>query len=158
MYPLHPGAPAWRASLPVVPYRPWISPPYLPAWAELGLTGRETEDAVVYTLNVPGFRRRDLAIEVRDGRLIVRGERTEGFWKPRSRRSFVRSFTIPETLEAGTVQAELRDSVLSITVEKKPSARARRIPINGVVPATAAALPAGRPSWWDRVRAWFGNG
>jgi HSP20 family molecular chaperone IbpA len=129
----------------------WASPPFWDGW--LGFARHDTPDAVVYTVNVPGYRKKDIRIEVRDRQVVVRGEHTEGLLKPRARRSFVQSFTLPETLDDQDVRADLCDGVLTITVAKKPDHRARRVPIL-VAGKTPAALPPASPSPEQRESLW----
>jgi hypothetical protein len=168
------GAPSWKVELSRVL---WIQTRYplyqtsdraeprptLSAWrGGIGFVRHDTADAAVYTLEVPGYRRKDLAIEVRDGRVVVRGERREGLFKPKARHSFLQSFTLPDALDAQDVRADLRDGVLSVTIARKPEARARRIPILGA-DQSAPALPSpgdsarthSPESWWHRVSAWW---
>jgi HSP20 family molecular chaperone IbpA len=90
----------------------------------------DAPEAVTYRVRVPGYRRKDLAVEVRARQIVVRGERARGVLGPKAKSSFVYSMTLPETLDEGNVSAELRRGVLCMTVAKKPYARARRIPVS----------------------------
>jgi HSP20 family molecular chaperone IbpA len=90
----------------------------------------DAPEAVTYRVRVPGYRRKDLAVEVRDRRLVVRGERARGVLRPKAKSSFVYSTPLPDMLDVGNVSAELRRGVLRITVAKQPYARARRIPVS----------------------------
>jgi HSP20 family molecular chaperone IbpA len=120
----------------------------------------DAPEAVTYRLRVPGYRRKDLAVEVRDRRIIVRGERTRGVLRPSAKRSFVYSMTLPEQLTERSVAAKLARGVLSITVGKQPHARARRIPVS----VAGEPLDSRRertlariqgPSLGARIRAWL---
>lgn len=124
----------------------------------LELTREDTPESVIYRATLPDFRRRDITIEVRDRALIVRGERVRGFLKPQSRSSFVQAVTLPDTLDERDIAASFRGDVLSITVAKKPQARARRIAIR--VPGAKApdVLPDEAPrsrSWWTALKGRF---
>jgi HSP20 family molecular chaperone IbpA len=134
----------------------WASPP---AWSDwVGFACHDTPEALVYTLSVPGYRRKDIEVEVRDGSVIVRGHHGDGVLRTRSKRSFVQSFTLANTLDEQDVRADLRDGVLSVTVAKKAEARARRIPVR--VKAPPAPQPGGSARgddstasaehWWKR--------
>ena len=121
-----------------------------------GFARRDTDDAAIYTLDVPRYRKKDLSVEVDGQRVIVRGDQSEGLLKPKARRSFVRSFTLPDTLDPRDVRADLREGVLSLTVAKRPAARARRIAVqvdgNRVAPAATSPEEAQRrPSFWQRL-------
>jgi HSP20 family molecular chaperone IbpA len=126
----------------------WPGPHSHGGW--LGFHHHDTPDAVVYTLAVPGYRKKDVNVEVRGRNVIVSGERSEGFFNPSAHHSFVQSFTLPPMLDCDNVVADLRDGMLSLTVAKRPEARPRSIPIGGA--QEAPQLPAGRsPSWWQRL-------
>ena len=140
------------------------SPPTWSDWA--GFACHDTPDALVYTLSVPGFRKKDIEVEVRDAMVVVRGERRDGVFRPRPMRSFVQSFTLASTLDEQDVRADLRDGVLSVTVAKKPEARARSIPIRVEGQPEQALLPHGKDDeapeksngWWRRLVARFRRG
>jgi HSP20 family molecular chaperone IbpA len=103
----------------------------LSSWnAPTGTGWHDAPEGLIYRLRVPGYRRKDLAVEVRDRQIVVRGERVRGVLRPKAKSSFVYSTTLPETLDERSVRAELRRGVLCITVGKQPYARARRIPVS----------------------------
>ena len=142
---------AGRRSIDLDTWRAW--PLRASEWT--GFARRDTDAAAIYTLDVPRYRKKDLSVEIEGKRVTVRGEHSEGLLKPKVRRSFVRSFTLPDSLDPSDVQAELHDGVLSLTIAKQPAARARRIPVfaDGK-PAASSAPPAEappRPSLWQRL-------
>jgi HSP20 family protein len=87
------------------------------------------EDAqkVVLKLEVPGIRAEELDIRVEGRTLTVRGERKfeseqkeENFHRIERRYgSFVRSFTLPATVDTDSVDAQSADGVLTISLAKK---------------------------------------
>jgi HSP20 family protein len=97
------------------------------------------EDAhrLVLKLEVPGIRREDLDIRVEGRTLTVKGERRfeaeekeENFQRIERRYgSFVRSFTLPATVNTEEVQASSVDGVLSISLAKKPEAKPKQIQV-----------------------------
>ena len=104
------------------------------------------EDAqkVVLKLEVPGIRREDLDIRVEGRILTVKGERKfeaeekeENFHRIERRYgSFVRSFTLPSTVDTDNVAATSQDGVLSISLAKKPEAKPKQIEVKiGAAPA-----------------------
>jgi len=105
----------------------------------------ETNDAIDFHCDVPGFKQDDLEVEVADGVLTIRGRRREGngddrVIPARRNRAFVRSFTLPEIADAENLSARLADGVLSIHVPKQAKARPRRIAIEcGAEPAKLEA-------------------
>ncbi len=97
------------------------------------------EDAqkVALKLEVPGIRPDDLDIRVEGRTLTVRGERKfeseekeENFHRIERRYgSFVRSFTLPATVETESIDAHSADGVLTITLAKKPEAKPKQITV-----------------------------
>jgi HSP20 family protein len=100
------------------------------------------EDAhkLVLKFEVPGIKPEDLDIRVEGRTLSVRGERKwEGEQKEENyhrieRRfgSFVRSFTLPATVDTENVQAESEHGVLQLTLSKKPEAKPKQIQVKAV--------------------------
>jgi len=104
------------------------------------------EDAqkLVLKLEVPGIRREDLDIRVEGRVLSIKGERKleaeekeENFHRIERRYgSFVRSFTLPSTVDTDNVAATSQDGVLSISLAKKPEAKPKQIEVKiGAAPA-----------------------
>jgi HSP20 family protein len=99
------------------------------------------EDAqkVVLKLEVPGIKQDDLDIRVENQTLTVKGERKfeveekeENFHRIERRYgSFVRSFTLPQTVDADSVTATYDAGVLSISLGKKAEAKPKQVKIGG---------------------------
>jgi HSP20 family molecular chaperone IbpA len=51
----------------------WPGPLAWSGWA--GFACHDTPEALIYTLSVPGFRRKDIEVEVRHRMVVVRGAR-----------------------------------------------------------------------------------
>jgi HSP20 family protein len=98
-------------------------------------------------LEVPGIRPEDLDIRVEGRTLTVRGERKfeseekeENFHRIERRYgSFVRSFTLPATVDTESIDAQSADGVLTISLAKKAEAKPKQI-------AVRAGSTAGAPS------------
>jgi HSP20 family protein len=103
----------------------------------------EDAEKLVLKLEVPGIRREDLDIRVEGRALTVRGERKfeseekeENFHRIERRYgSFVRSFTLPSTVNTEKVEATSADGVVSISFAKKAEAQPKQIQVQ-VAPAT----------------------
>jgi HSP20 family protein len=105
------------------------------------------EDAqkLVLKLEVPGIRREDLDIHIEGRTLTVKGERKfeneekeENFHRIERRfGSFIRSFTLPGTVDTDQIMATSTDGVLSISLAKKPEAKPKQITVQ-VTPANDA--------------------
>jgi HSP20 family protein len=97
----------------------------------------EDEDRFIVTVELPGSKREDISVEMKDHVLTVRGEkrREREVKSERShlieRRygSFSRSFTLPANAVGERVKAEFRDGVLTIEVPKAEEARPKAIAI-----------------------------
>ena len=100
---------------------------------------KETKDAYVLTLDLPGVREADIEVSVVGNRLTVSGrreeeERQEGdryFVYERSYGTFSRSFVLPEGADPERIKAELSAGVLSLALPKKAGMQARRVEIGG---------------------------
>jgi HSP20 family protein len=96
---------------------------------------KETKDGYLFKADLPGIKEKDLDISLTGNRLTVAGRREEEqkrdeeryFTYERSYGSFSRSFTLPEGVEPDSVQAELKDGVLTLNLAKKPEVKARKI-------------------------------
>jgi HSP20 family protein len=97
------------------------------------------EDAqkVVLKLEVPGVKQEDLDIRVENQTLTVKGERKfeaeekeENFHRIERRYgSFVRSFTLPQSVDPDAVTATYDAGVLSISLAKKAEAKPKQVKI-----------------------------
>jgi len=106
------------------------------AWAP-AVDIAEDKDALTLHAELPGLKREDVKINVRDGVLTLRGERKfeeekkkDNYFKvERSYGMFARSFTLPTSVDASKIQASMKDGVLEVTIPKKPEAKEREIAI-----------------------------
>jgi HSP20 family protein len=98
----------------------------------------ETEAAIELTAELPGLSEDDVEIELKDRRLILRGEKnvthdTNGDLRlsERSYGSFARTMTLPETVDVEKIKAEFDKGVLHITMPKtEPKDPARKIQVS----------------------------
>ena len=110
--------------------------------AETGWSPRvdihETEKGIHLDIEVPGLSKKDITIEVKNNTLTVSGERNyerevkDGDTSRFERRygAFERSFGLPETVDADSIEAAYRNGVLTLTLKKKEQALPRQININ----------------------------
>jgi HSP20 family protein len=108
----------------------------------------EDPHKVVLKLEAPGIRQEDLDVRLENQTLTIKGERKfeaeekeENFHRIERRfGSFVRSFTVPQTVDTGSINAAYDNGVLSITLNKKPEAKPKQVKIAvGAGSATANA-------------------
>ena len=109
-----------------------VAPAVLPA-ADLF----ETEKELIVELDVPGFAEKELAIEVSDHTLTVKGERQEVrdeekktfYLHERLEKHFERSFTLPVDANVEKMKATFESGVLKVHVPKIEAAKPRKIEI-----------------------------
>jgi len=97
----------------------------------------EDVEKLVLKLEVPGIRREDLDVRVEGRTLMVKGERKfeseekeENFHRIERRYgSFVRSFTLPSTVNTEKAEATSADGVVSISFAKKAEAQPKQIQV-----------------------------
>lgn len=99
---------------------------------------RDLGDKIAVQAELPGVPKENVKVEVRDGLLTLSGERQkdetregEG-WRLRERSfgSFSRSFRLPETARADSIQARFQDGVLDVTVPVEQAKKPQPISIN----------------------------
>jgi HSP20 family protein len=96
----------------------------------------EDERRLFVEAEVPGLGLKDLDIQVQGNELSVKGRRNvvegDGVTYHRRERGageFVRFLTLPVEVDAEHVEATLKDGVLTITLPKAETARARKITV-----------------------------
>jgi HSP20 family protein len=97
----------------------------------------EGKDSYLIRAELPGMKREDIKVEVKDGTLVVSGERKSE--KPaegveyrhveRVNAKFWRSFSLPETVKQDGIEASYTDGVLEIRVPKAEEAKPRQIEV-----------------------------
>jgi HSP20 family protein len=105
-------------------------------WAPAVDVAEET-DKILVRVEVPGMKQEDLKVNYEDGLLSVSGERQ--FERNESRNyhriertygSFVRTFSLPRSVDAGKIAANYRDGILEIEIPKLEEAKPKQIAIN----------------------------
>jgi HSP20 family protein len=97
----------------------------------------EYADRFVLKLDVPGVNTASIDITLEGGVLAISGTREKDTGDKdceRSRRErafgrFHRRFTLPDTVDAGSVRATGRNGVLDVVIPKQPKAQPRRIEV-----------------------------
>ena len=101
---------------------------------------REDADHFYVEAELPGFRKDDIDITLENQQLTISAERKEdpkqngkkGELLHHERRytRFLRSFTLPPTVDEQSVNAKLADGVLTITLNKREETKPRRISVS----------------------------
>lgn len=98
----------------------------------------EDEQGIQLKIEIPGIEEKDIDVRLENQTLTVRGERKfakdskeENFRRIERRYgSFVRSFTLPQTVDGENVKAAYDKGVLSIALPKKEAAKPKQIKID----------------------------
>jgi len=88
---------------------------------------REGDYAYHVEVDLPGVKKKDINVEVKDNRLIISGERKSKKEEKKdnyhrvesSYGKFERSFTLPDNVDAENVDANSKDGVLEVVIPKK---------------------------------------
>jgi HSP20 family protein len=97
----------------------------------------ETDKELVVELDVPGFEEKELALEVSDSTLTIKGERKvekeekeKSFYlHERLEKHFERRFKMPPEVDLDHVEAKFHTGILEVHVPKIEPAQARKIEI-----------------------------
>ena len=106
-------------------------------WGLLAAEVADNDKYVQVMLEVPGLEADDFDIEVRDNVLVVRGEKklardeTKGHYHVMERAygRFERAIRLPVSVEDDGAKAKYRNGVLTVSLPKSHSERARRISV-----------------------------
>ncbi len=97
----------------------------------------ETEGEYLIKAELPEVKKEDVKVTLEDGLLTIQGERrheqdekTKKYHRiERSYGRFVRTFSVPESVDDTKVKAEYRDGVLSLSLPKAEKAKPRAIEV-----------------------------
>jgi HSP20 family protein len=97
----------------------------------------EGKDSYLIRAELPGMKREDIKVEVKDGTLVLSGERKSE--KPaegveyrhveRINAKFWRSFSLPDTVKHDGIEATYKEGVLEVRVPKAEEAKPRQIEV-----------------------------
>lgn len=93
----------------------------------------ETDSGYSIAIDLPGIDREALEIDIDDSRLIVKG--TRAIAEPKQHRSerprgkFLRTFSVPGSVDQAKIGAEYKDGVLQIRLPKRTEQKPKRIDI-----------------------------
>ena len=111
---------------------PWSGGSWAPA-----LDVAEKEDAFRVMVELPGMKSEDIDISVQGNVLSISGEKKETTeekdknypYTERRFGAFRRDVTLPAGVEAGKIEAQFRDGVLSITLPKSEEEKPKKIQV-----------------------------
>lgn len=97
----------------------------------------ETNDSFIVRLDLPGMNKKDIHVSLDNNVLTIWGERKredgarEENYRVMERYygKFRRTFALPSTVDANSVNAEFKDGVLVVDIKKKEEAKPKEIAI-----------------------------
>jgi HSP20 family protein len=93
----------------------------------------ETESGYLIAIDLPGIDRNALEIDMDDNRLVVKGTRAIAESKQhrseRPRGKFLRTYSVPGSVEHAKIAAEYKDGVLQISLPKRTEQKPKKIDI-----------------------------
>ncbi|MDF1535546.1 MAG: Hsp20/alpha crystallin family protein [bacterium] len=97
----------------------------------------ETRDAIQVRVELPGVRKDEVEISLKDDVLIIKGEKKEEkeektenrYYMERSYGSFARAVTLPARVKEDKIKASYKDGVLTIDLPKAEEAKAKEIKV-----------------------------
>src|SRR5436305_1977433 len=105
-------------------------------WAPL-VDVAEDQNHILVKVEVPRMEEKDLRVNFEDGLLTVSGERQferkddRNYHRiERSYGSFVRTFSLPRTVDGNSITADYKNGVLEIAIPKKEESKPKQIQIN----------------------------
>ena len=99
---------------------------------------KEDEHAFLIHADIPGVDPKDIEITMENGILSIRGERheekaeeREGYKRiERSRGTFYRRFSLPDSADPDRIEASSKHGVLELTIPKREVSKAKKIKVS----------------------------
>ena len=98
----------------------------------------ETENELVVKAELPGFQDKDIDVRITNNTLTIRGERKfekdikeDNYLRiERAYGSFMRSFSLPNTVSSENIRADYRNGVLTLRMAKREESKPKQIKIS----------------------------
>lgn len=95
----------------------------------------EDQQQLRIEVDLPGLQPGDVDVTVEDGKLSIRGERkpaqaAQGRYEERAFGRFERVIALADTIDPNSVEAHLRDGILSVTLSKKPESLPQKVTVH----------------------------
>ena len=87
---------------------------------------KETEDFFLVELEIPGTKKEDIELHIKNNLLSVSGQRRKG---TEFEEKFQRSFSLPYSINEPEIQAQYEDGILQIALPKAEESKGRKIEI-----------------------------
>ena len=93
----------------------------------------ETDSGYLIAMDLPGINREALEIDINDNRLVVKGTRaiseSRQHRTERPKGKFLRTYSVPASVDQGKIAAEYKDGVLQISLPKRNEQKPKKIDI-----------------------------
>lgn len=97
----------------------------------------EAPEAIQMTFEIPGVNQEDIKVHFENNLLTITGERKleyedrrDGYHRvERNYGNFLRSFTLPSTIDPNKINAEFKNGLLRLTLPKRPETQPRAIEV-----------------------------
>lgn len=94
----------------------------------------ENDDEILLYADMPGVKKEDVSVNIDNGTLSLSGIRRfdrkgASAWEEFSDVEYVRSFSVPQSIDVERVEAELKDGVLKLQLKKSEAAKPKMIEI-----------------------------
>ena len=98
----------------------------------------ETDKAIILKAELPGIKKEDVSVEIKDNVLTLRGERVEDkeikegsyFRKERCFGTFSRAFNLQHRVQPDKIKAKFKDGILEIEIPKPEEEKPKQITVN----------------------------
>lgn len=98
----------------------------------------EDEGTYVISAEIPGVDKKDIEIDVKDRVLTLKGERSSDkelkennyYRRERCYGKFERTFSLPENVDAETIEASFKDGVLRLEIPKPEQSKPKSITVH----------------------------
>jgi len=98
----------------------------------------ETDEAIILKAELPGIRKEDVSVEVKDNTLTLRGERAEDkdikeesyFRKERCFGTFSRTFNLQHRVQPDKIKAKFKDGILEIEIPKPEEEKPKQVKVD----------------------------
>ncbi len=98
----------------------------------------DNDENIVIKAELPGIERKDIHIDVKDGVLTLKGERSydnevkedKYYRRERSFGKFERTFQLPVDVDPGKISADYKDGILSIDIPKPEEQKPKQITVH----------------------------
>ena len=97
----------------------------------------ETDEAIILKAELPGIKKEDVSVEVKDNILTLKGERAEEkeikektyYRKERAFGTFNRAFNLQHRIQPDKIKARFKDGVLEIEIPKPEEEKPKQITV-----------------------------